>query len=93
MTKIAEETFANVRTVKAFSNEEWEIKMFTAGNKKVYDAGVTKSLYTGLFTFINQVFLYGAMVFIIWTGGNMYLDGESISLGDISTYMLYMNTL
>jgi ABC-type multidrug transport system fused ATPase/permease subunit len=32
MTTSAEESFSNVRTVKAFSNEAWEIEKFGKGN-------------------------------------------------------------
>ena len=36
MNTTAEESFANIRTVKAFSNEEDEAKKFEAGNSFVY---------------------------------------------------------
>ena len=32
MSTVAEESFSNIRTVKAFSNEDAEIKKFAAGN-------------------------------------------------------------
>jgi hypothetical protein len=37
-----------VRTVKAFSNEEEESKKFSVSNKKVYEEGKKRALYTGL---------------------------------------------
>ena len=36
MTTVAEESWANVRTVKAFSNEASEIEKFDKDNEKVY---------------------------------------------------------
>ncbi len=36
MNTVAEESFSNIRTVKAFSNEDTEITKFTAGNLVVY---------------------------------------------------------
>jgi ABC-type multidrug transport system fused ATPase/permease subunit len=36
MSNIAEESFGNIRTVKAFSNEEEEIRKFNIGNATVY---------------------------------------------------------
>ena len=43
MNTVAEESFSNVRTVKAFSSEESEIKKFMEGNKIVYEVGAKKS--------------------------------------------------
>ena len=36
MNTVAEETFSNIRTVRAFSNEDAEIRRFEAGNLVVY---------------------------------------------------------
>lgn len=36
MNTVAEETFSNIRTVRAFSNEDAEIRRFDAGNYVVY---------------------------------------------------------
>jgi len=35
MSTVAEETFGNVRTVKAFANEAQECQKFAVGNKRV----------------------------------------------------------
>jgi len=48
MTVVAEESYQNVRTVKAFSNEDEESKKFALGNKKVYDQGKKRALMVGL---------------------------------------------
>jgi len=45
MNTTAEESFSNIRTVKAFSNEEDEALKFEAGNSHVYRIGRTKTLY------------------------------------------------
>ena len=39
MNTVAEESFSNVRTVKAFSSENSEIAKFMDGNNVVYNAG------------------------------------------------------
>jgi len=49
MNNVAEESFANIRTVKAFSNEAFEIKKFQKGNREVYLAGRRKAVYTGIY--------------------------------------------
>jgi ABC-type multidrug transport system fused ATPase/permease subunit len=92
MNKIAEESFSNVRTVKAFSGEEREIQLFKEGNDKVYAVGFTKSIYTGIFSFLWNFCLYGAMAYIVYHAGNMYFE-DMITLGGIASYVLYLQSL
>jgi len=45
MNNVAEESFANIRTVKAFSNEREEMAKFFTSNNKSFKVGVTKSVW------------------------------------------------
>jgi len=49
---IAEESFSNIRTVKAFATEEHEQGKFRAENDQVYQWGRKKALWYGAFNFI-----------------------------------------
>lgn len=49
MNTAAEESFSNVRTVKAFSNELDEAQKFGKGNSATYEWGVKKSVWYGWF--------------------------------------------
>ena len=49
MNNVAEESFSNIRTVKAFNNEDEEIEKFQKGNSIVMKAGRKKAFYTGLY--------------------------------------------
>lgn len=51
MSSIADESLGNIRTVKAFSNEDEEIRKFTQHSIDVYKLGLTKAYWTGLFGF------------------------------------------
>jgi len=86
---IAEETFSNIRTVKAFSNEFAEIARFCQGNILVYDVGVKKMMYYALFSLMVQILLYGAMAAVIYTAAQLY-QNDKISIGEISAYLFYM---
>lgn len=46
LTVVAEESCQNIRTVKAFSNEDHETAKFAAKNKNLFAAGKTKALVT-----------------------------------------------
>ena len=44
MNTVAEESFSNVRTVKAFSNEDEEMSKFDGGNTIVFGVGKQKAV-------------------------------------------------
>jgi len=89
MTTVAEESFSNVRTVKAFSNEAEECSRFNEGNTIVYNYGVIKAKWAGLFSFVVQVLLYGAMAGVIYMASVQYENGK-ISIGQITSFLFYM---
>ena len=72
MNTVAEESFSNIRTVKAFSNEDAEIAKFAAGNLIVYQAGRKKAVYQSIFSFATQVLLYGSMAAVIYIASLLY---------------------
>lgn len=51
MSSIADESLGNIRTVKAFSNEDEEIRRFTEHSNDVYKLGLTKAYWAGFFGF------------------------------------------
>ncbi len=89
MNTVAEESFSNIRSVKAFSNEDAEILKFTAGNLIVYEAGRKKAGYQAIFAFITQILLYGAMAAVVYVASKLY-QNNNISIGEISSFMFYM---
>lgn len=89
MTTVAEESFSNVRTVKAFSNEDYELSQFQLGNISVYELGRTKGIWYGFFSFTVQVFLYGSMTAIIFYASILYERGE-IDIGSITSFLFYL---
>ena len=89
MNTIAEESFANIRTVKAFQNEEAEIERFAKGNELVYQMGRKKALYQSIFSFFSMALLFGSMAGIIYVASKLFEDGK-ITIGEISTFLFYM---
>ena len=89
MNTVAEESFSNVRTVKAFASEDSEIKKFMEGNIVVYNAGAKKSAAQALLTLATSLILYGAMIGVIYLSKVLYEDGK-ITVGEIATYAYYM---
>ena len=89
MTTIAEESWANVRTVKAFSNETDEIQKFDRDNEKVYALCKEKDWYMSGFGLLVQILLFGSMVIVMYVSTLLYQKGK-LSIGAISSFLLYM---
>lgn len=89
MTTCAEESFSNIRTVKAFSNEKQETDKFEDKNILVYEFGVKKAIWGGWFGAFVQILLYGAMALVIFVSAKLY-EADKISIGAITSFLFYM---
>ena len=74
MNTIAEETFANIRTVKAFATEQAESDRFRARNGKVFALGKRRAMLCGIMTLFGE--LVGAAIFgwVIEVSYGLYTD-------------------
>lgn len=61
-SSVANETFANVRTVKAFSGEEIGIAEFNKSNNGVFNIGKNMAYYYAFMMLCFQFFFNGAFV-------------------------------
>jgi ABC-type multidrug transport system fused ATPase/permease subunit len=89
MTVVAEEAFSNVRTVKAFANEDEEVAKFLKGNVGVEKIGMKKTYLQAGFSFFQQLFLYGSMAIIVKLGIYLYNNNMS-TIGAITSFLFYM---
>ena len=92
MNTIAEETFSNIRTVKAFNTEEREIGRFKEKNKQVLRLGMKKAMIVGFSGFSITCVFWASFGAIVYNAYNLYLDGK-LGVGSIFAYMEYMITL
>ena len=89
MSAVAGETLSNIRTVRAFSNEEGEIKRFEAGNREVCRVGRKRTIYTATYEFLLTILLYGSMGAVMFYAVRLYLN-DTLSIGSIATFLLYL---
>ena len=89
MSNVADESFGNIRTVKAFSNEIEETTKFQAHNLDVYKNSCTRAIWYGFFTWFVQVLLYGSMSAIIYIASILYQNGK-LEIGTITSFLFYM---
>jgi ATP-binding cassette subfamily B protein len=91
-TSVAEEGISGIRTVKAFAQEFFEKSRYES---KLEDSFIlSKSRIVEVAKFSNLVTLLGmtVVVFIIWYGGTLVLQGE-LSVGTLTSFILYVMTL
>ncbi len=85
---VAEESIGNVRTVRAFAQEEGEVERYAARVDEAFDLGRRLALAYGAFQGAMGFAAYAAIAGGLWYGGTMVIDG-AMSLGDLTSFMLY----
>lgn len=87
-TIIAEESFQNIQTVKAYTNEFHESKKYRIAVEKIKKLAITAAIYRGGFiSFILLAFI-GALLFVLWRATGLVEDG-SITIGALLAYVGY----
>lgn len=83
---IMNETVTNIRSVKSFTNEEFESKRYNSAIQNVIKISLSYAKSRGVFAaFIVTVFS-GAIVFVIWSGAKMIQTGE-LSAGELLSFV------
>jgi ATP-binding cassette, subfamily B, bacterial len=88
---ILSETIQSINSVKAFTNELFEIRRYNKSNTSVVKTSMKFASRRALFaTFIVTV-LFGALFFIIYKGVNMI--GNGFVVGQLFTFTLYTSVV
>jgi len=85
---IVQETLQGISNVKAFVNESYEASRYSRSLDAVVKIAVRGATYRGVFASFIIFCLFGAVVAVIWCGSSLVAAG-SISVGDLTTYILY----
>ncbi|KAI8809035.1 P-loop containing nucleoside triphosphate hydrolase protein [Cladochytrium replicatum] len=87
-TKVAEEKLGNVRTVRAFSQEEAETKRYTERVQAIYDLARKEAFASGWFFGGLGASGNFLMLAILYYGGFMVSSGQ-ITVGELASFFLY----
>ena len=82
------ENVTNVRVVKSFVREDYEIKKFGQDNQDLKDTGmraIKVMIYMGP---IMNLFMYASVIAVIWFGHTIVLEGDML-VGDLSAFITY----
>ncbi len=85
---IVEETLQAINTVKAFTNEMFEIARYKSTLGKAVSTALSAAYYRGAFITFIIIGLFGGIILVIWYGATLVANGE-IAPGDLISFVLY----
>ncbi|HPU63805.1 MAG TPA: ABC transporter ATP-binding protein, partial [Mobilitalea sp.] len=87
-----EDNLSGIRVVKSFANESVEMRKFREGNSKFVDS--KKNSYWNMASFHSGLTLFTALINIaVIAGGGLFIANNIINVGDLLTFLLYINLL
>ncbi len=87
-TVVAEEVFQNIREVKSFVRERYEIARYGAAIEVAFRAAVKLLTIRSVFGPIIAFFAFAGLALILWFGGREVLDGR-LSAGELIAFLIY----
>jgi ATP-binding cassette subfamily B multidrug efflux pump len=85
----AQENIAGVRVIRAYVQEEAELRQFEKLNRDYVAENVRLARLTGVFMPLLQAMMGMTLLIVLWAGGARLLAG-SITLGQFVTFNMYM---
>ncbi len=85
---IVEETLQGIQSVKAYTNEFFEMKRYKQRTIEIAKIGIKGGRYRGAFSSFLILGLFGALVAVIWRGALLLSLGE-IDAGELFSFVLY----
>jgi len=86
-TTVAQESIALIRTVKSFSQEPHQQKMYDVAILATYKQGVKMALATGAFMAFFSILANVGIGAVVWYGASQVMNGH-MNPGDLATYVL-----
>ena len=91
-TVVAEEVFQNIREVKSFVRENYEIQRYNSAIGVAFRAAVKLLTVRSIFGPIIGFFAFAGLALILWFGGREVLDGR-LSAGELIAFLIYGMTV
>lgn len=87
-SEVAEETLSNMRTVRAFAQERFEVKRYKKAVDKSYQLAATRAAMFGAMNGVGGFVGYLTVALVVWYGGRLVLQ-DRMTVGDLTAFMLY----
>ena len=85
---IVEETLQGIQSVKAFTNEYFEMLRYRSKTREIAQTGIKNGKLRGAFSSFTILGLFGAMVAVIWKGAHLLTTGE-LATGELFSFVIY----
>ncbi len=85
---IVEETLQGIQSVKAYTNEHYEINRYKKRTLEIAGIGIRGGRYRAAFSSFLILGLFGALIAVIWRGTLLMASGE-IDAGELFSFVLY----
>ncbi|PKV63262.1 ABC transporter ATP-binding protein [Pontibacter ramchanderi] len=85
---IVEETLQAINTVKAYTNENFEIGRYRNSLGKAVKAALSAANYRGAFISFVIVGLFGGIILVIWYGATLVQNGD-LTIGELISFIIY----
>ncbi len=89
MTARAQENLSGARVVKAFAIADREVDAFRVESRRYMREGIKLSIATSLMWPLIGIVVGLAGLFVLWQGGSRVIGG-SLTLGDLTGFMIYL---
>jgi len=87
-----EDNLSGIRVVKSFANEPVEMDKFREGNLQFVDS--KRNSYREMGRFHSGLTLFTALInIVVIAGGGLFITYDLINVGDLLTFLLYINLL
>lgn len=85
---VVEETMQSIQTVKAYTNEDFEVKRYSSSLTEMVRISLKAARMRGLFAAFIIFVMFGALFFIIWQAAMMVEKGEMLK-GDLLDFAVF----
>ncbi len=89
---VIQENLVNVRVVKSFVREDFEVKKFACTNDELREMSVKASGTVVLIMPVMQLVMNLSIVAIVWFGGNKIISG-SFQVGQLMSFITYITQI
>lgn len=90
VTTILQETISGIKVVKAFAMEKYENSKFRKYTGEHFDAVVRQVRVLRLSSPLSETMGVGIMAAVVWYGGNMVIQGQSLTPEDFMRFLIIL---
>ena len=92
MSSIGRESISDIRTVKAFANEEMTFLRFASINQSVFEYGRARGYYWAIYFFGYKCMDHLSALAIIYLIARTY-EQLNLTIGEVAAVMLYVRAI